>query len=168
MSTRFRLLAPALAITLLAAACGGSASPAPSATPVPSAPPTAEASAPPTAEPSAGPTTAAICGDAATFRASIAALTSLKLLEVGTSGVTAALGDVAASAQALLVSGKDLLAQPLASLIASVKALQATLTGLGDQPGLGSALVAVRAAIENIKTAAADVETALGTTCPAQ
>ena len=96
------------------------------------------------------------------------ALTNLKLLEVGTSGVKAALGDVSASAQALLLSGKDLLAQPLANLVAAVKALQTTLTGLGDQQGLGAALVAVRAAIENIKTAAADVETALGTTCPAQ
>ncbi len=160
MSNRLRLLAPALAIAMLAVACGGSSSPLPSAMPVPTASPTAE--------PSAAPTTAAVCDDAATFRASIVALTNLKLLEVGTSGVKSALEDVSASAQALLLSGKDLLAQPLANLVASVKALQATLAGLGDQQGLGAALVAVRAAIENIKAAAADVETALGTTCPAQ
>jgi hypothetical protein len=98
----------------------------------------------------------------------MAALTSLKLLEVGTSGVKAAVDDVKASAEALLVSGKDLLAQPVGNLIASVTALQATLTSLGDQPGLGAGVAAIRAAIEEIKVAAGDVEAALATTCPTQ
>jgi hypothetical protein len=160
MSTRLRLLAPVLAVAFAVAACGGSSSP----TPGPTAAPTAS----PTAEPTAAPTSAAICGDGAAFRASVVALTELKLLEVGTSGVKAALADVSSSAQALLFSGKDLFAGPIANLLASVKALETTLTGLGDQQGLGAALVAVRAAIENIKSAAADVEAALGTTCPAQ
>ncbi len=160
MSNRLRLLVPVLAFAFAVAACGGSSSPTPS--------PTATPTASPTAEPTSAPTGAAICGDAAAFRASMLALTELKLLEVGTSGVKAALADVSTSAQALLLSGKDLLAGPIANLVASVKALETTLTGLGDQQGLGAALVAVRAAIENIKSAAADVEAALGTTCPAQ
>ena len=43
-----------------------------------------------------------------------------------------------------------------------------TLTSLGDQPGLGAGIAAVRAAIEEIKVAADDVEAALATTCPTQ
>jgi len=162
MSTRLRLLAPVLAVAFAVAACGGSATPTPSPTAAPTASPT------PTAEPTATPAAAAFCGDAAAFRASILALTNLKPLEVGTSGVKAAVTGVADSAQALLLSGKDLVAAPLANLVASVKALQATLAGLGDQQGLGASLLAVRAAIESIRSAAADVESALGTTCPAQ
>ncbi len=158
--------APLLALALVVAACGGASSPTPatSGEPVPSA--AATASAAPSA--SAAPTTAALCDDAAAFRASIVALTNLKLLEVGTSGVKTAVDDVKSKAEALLVSGKDLLAAPVANLLASVTALQATLTGLGDQPSLGAGVAAVKLAIEQIKAAATEVETALGTTCPTQ
>jgi iron complex transport system substrate-binding protein len=167
MSPRLRLLAPVLALTLVAAACGGAASPSPEASPAPpSATPAASVEASPS--PSAAATPVAICDDAAAFRASLVELTNLKLLEVGTSGVKAAVADVKASAEALLVSGKDLVAQPLTDLLAAVTALQATLTSLGDQPGLGAGVAAVRLAIEQIKAAAADVEAVLGTTCPAQ
>jgi len=167
MSPRLRLFGPVLALTFVVAACGGAASPSPDASAAPpSATPAASAEASPTA--SAAATPAAICDDAAAFRASIAELTSLKLLEVGTSGVKVAVADVKANAEALLVSGKDLVAQPLTDLLAAVTALQATLTSLGDQPSLGAGVAAVRLAIEQIKTAAADVEAVLGTTCPTQ
>ena len=158
MSSRLRLLAPVLALTFVVAACGAGTSPTPAA----SNPP--PASTAPAA--SAAPGASAICDDAAAFRASVAALTDLKLLEVGTSGVKAALTNVSTSAKALLVSGKDLLAQPLAKLLAAVEGLQATISALGDQPGLGAAVASIRTAIAGIKAAAADVETALGTTCP--
>lgn len=174
MSTRLRLLVPALALGLIVAACGGAASPTPGGS---GAPATASPSA--SAAPMESPTPAAsvpvessapaaICDDAAAFRASMLTLANLKLLEVGTSGVKAAVADVKSSAEALLVSGKELLAQPVGTLIASVTALQTTLTGLGDQSGLGGTVAAVRLAIEQIKSAADDVETALGTTCPTQ
>ena len=167
MSPRLRLIAPVLALTLVAAACGGAASPSPNAsTAPPSATPAASAEASPT--PSTAATPAAICDDAAAFRASVVELTDLKLLEVGTSGVKAAVADVKANAEALLLSGQDLVAEPLADLLAAVTALQATLTSLGDQPSLGAGVAAVRLAIEQIKTAAADVEAVLGTTCPTQ
>ena len=39
--------------------------------------------------------------------------------------------------------------------------------GLGNQPSLGAGLVAVKAAIDQIKAAASDVESALGNACPA-
>jgi predicted trehalose synthase len=59
-------------------------------------------------------------------------------------------------------------AAPVGNLLTAVQALQATLAGLGDQPSLGAKLAAVKLAIGQITAAAADVETALGTTCPAQ
>ena len=49
-----------------------------------------------------------------------------------------------------------------------MQGLQATITGMGDQPGLGAKLTAIKTAIDQIKTAADDVQAALGTTCPAQ
>jgi hypothetical protein len=96
------------------------------------------------------------------------ALTELKLATVGVSGVAAALTEVQASAQALAVSGRELVGQPISDLVTSVQALQTTLTGLGDQSSLGAKVVAVKAAIEQIKTAASVVESALATTCPAE
>ena len=95
------------------------------------------------------------------------ALTDLKLATVGVSGVTSALTEVQSAAQALAVSGQELVGQQVGDLLTSVKALQTTLTGLGDQPSLGATLVAVKTAIEQIKTAASAVESALATTCPA-
>lgn len=161
MSARLRLLGPVLAVAFVAAACGGGASPtlAPTAAPATAAP---TASATP-AESSAP---AAICEDAAAFRTSLETLTGLRLVEVGTSGVRAAVDDVKTSAEALLVSGKDLIGPPVTNLLAAVTGLQATLTGLGDQPSLGAGLVAVRAAIAEIRSAADDVEAALETSCP--
>ncbi len=82
------------------------------------------------------------------------------------SGVAAALTDVQSAAQALSASGHELASQPVSEMLASAQALQATLTELGDQPSLGATLVAVKAAIEQLKTAASDVQSALGTTCP--
>ena len=171
MSRDVRLLAPVLFLTLAIAACAASSSPTPG---TPTAQATTETSAAPTAqattETSAAPTgsgAAAICADAARFRASMTALTGLTLATVGVSGVTAALTEVQSSAQALAVSGHDLVGQPVSDLLTSVQALQSTLTGLGDQPSLGATLVAVKAAIEQIKSAASAVESALATTCPA-
>ncbi len=183
MSTSLRRLAPIIVLAIAVAACSGASSPTPGTSTPPAPPasvaalPTPQASATPAAATPAAPeasaipaagTPAAICTDAAAFRASVAAITNLKLAQVGVSGVTAALTDVQASAQALLVSGKDLVAQSVATLLADVQALQTTLTGLGNQPSLGAKATAVKAAIDQIKTAAADVQTALGTTCPAQ
>ncbi len=168
MSTRLRLLLPVLALALTVAACGGAATSTPGASAQPPATtPAASASAEASAAPGASPTPAAICADATAFRASITALTNIKLLEVGTSGVQAALADVKSSAEALLISGKDLVAQPVANLMAAVTALQATLTGLGDQPSLGASAVAIKTAVAGIKTAADEVVAALNTTCPA-
>lgn len=163
MNTRRRLLLPLLALGLVAAACGGTASPTPVAS---EAPPTAAPTASTVPAESSSP--AALCENAAAFRTSVAALTSLRLVEVGTSGVKAAVADVKTSAEALLVSGKDLIGPPVTNLLAAVTALQATLTGLGDQPSLGAGLVAVRAAIAEIRGAADDVEAALQTSCPTQ
>ena len=95
------------------------------------------------------------------------ALTDLTLATVGVSGVTAALTEVQSAAQALAVSGQALVGQQISDLLTSVQALQTTLTGLGDQPSLGAKLVEVKTAIEQIKTAASGVESALATTCPA-
>ncbi len=96
------------------------------------------------------------------------ALTDLKLATVGVSGVTAALTEVQSAAQALAVSGHDLVGQPVSDLLTSVQALQTTLTGLGDQPSLGAGLVAVKAAIEQIKTAASGVESGARDHLPSQ
>lgn len=161
MPARRRLLGPVLAVALVAAACGGGASPTPVASDTPAtAAPTASAA------PAESTAPAALCEDAAAFRASLATLTGLRLVEVGTSGVKAAVDDVKASAEALLVSGKELIGPPVTNLLAAVTALQATLTGLGDQPTLGAGLVAVRTAIAEIRAAADDVEAVLGTSCP--
>jgi hypothetical protein len=161
MTTRLRLLGPILAVALVAAACGGAASPTPVVTDAP-------ATAAPTASTAPAESSApeAVCEDAAAFRASLEALTSLRLVEVGTSGVRAAVDDVKTSAEALLVSSRDLIGPPVTNLLAAVTALQATLTGLGDQPSLGAGLVAVRAAIAEIRSAADEVEAALETSCP--
>ena len=168
MSTRLRLLAPLLVLSMTAAACSGASSPTPGGSSAPAASASAAASAMPAASAAPGAASpVAICADAATFRASVTALKNLQLLSVGANGVKAALGDVQSSAAALLVSGKDLVGPPLAALLASVTALQATVTSLGDQPSLGAKVVAIKAAIEQITAAAADVETTLGTTCPA-
>ena len=164
MSRDVRLLAPVLFLTLAVAACAASSSP------TPGTPTAGDADSPATAQTSAAPAAsgaAAICADAARFRASMTALTDLKLATVGVSGVTAALTEVQSAAQALAVSGHELVGQPISDLLTSVQALQSTLTGLGDQPSLGAKLVAVKAAIEQIKTAASAVESALATTCPA-
>ena len=160
MFSRIRLLAPVLVLTFAVAACATASSPTPGTPTTPAAPGT---SAVPAASGAA-----AICADAAHLRASMTALTNLKLASVGVSGVTAALADVQAATQALGVSGRELVGPQVSNLLASVQALQTTLTGLGDQPSLGAKLVAVKTAIDQITTAAADVESALGTTCPTQ
>ena len=160
MSDRLRHLAPVLCLTFAVAACAVGSSPTPGASTTPASP---EASAVPTAS-----SAAAICADAAGLRASMTALTDLKLADVGTGGVTAALAGVQSAAQALGVSGHELVGTTVSDLLASVQALQTTLTGLGDQPSLGAKLVAVKAAIEQIKTAGSAVESALATTCPAE
>jgi hypothetical protein len=168
MPSRLRILLPVLALALTVAACGGAASSTPGASAQPPATtPAASASAEASSAPGTSSAPAAICADATAFRASVTALTTIKLLDVGTSGVQAALADVKTSAEALLVSGKDMVAQPVANLMAAVTALQATLTGLGDQPSLGASAVAIKTAVAGIKTAADDVVTALNTTCPA-
>jgi hypothetical protein len=159
MSRDFRLLAPALFLTLAVAACAASSSPTPGT-------PTAQATSQTSAAPNASGA-AAICADATRFRASMTALTDLTLATVGVSGVTAALTEVQSAAQALAVSGRELVGQPISDLVTSVEALQTTLTGLGDQSSLGASLVAVKTAIEQIKTAASAVESALAPTCPA-
>ncbi len=166
MSSRLRRLLPALALAVVVAACGGGASPSPVGSSAPVASPSAAASASPAASP-APASTPAICTDVAAFRASVTALTNLKLLQVGTAGVKSAVTNVQSSAQALLVSGKDLVVTPVTSLLTAVQGLQATLTSMGDQPGLGAKIGAIKTAIEQVTTAAAQVETALGTTCPA-
>lgn len=163
MSARLRPLAPLLvAIAVVAAACGGAASPSPTASPAPATP------APTASEAPAESAVPAVCEDAAAFRASIATLTGLRLVEVGTSGVRAAVDDVKTSAEALLVSGRDLIGPPVTNLLAAVSALQATLTGLGDQPSLGAGLTAVRTAIAEIRSAADEVEAVLETSCPSR
>jgi hypothetical protein len=163
VNTRLRLLVPLLAVSVALAACGGAASPTPDATDTPA---TAAPTASPVPAESSGP--GAICDDAAAFRASVAALSELRLVEVGTNGVREAVDEVRSSGEALLASGRDLVGPPVAELLAAVTALQATLTGLGDQPSLGAGLVAVRAAIAEIRSAADDVEAALRTSCPTQ
>ncbi len=174
MSSRLRLLVPILALAVGVAACSGGASSSPGASGAPPASPSAAASASAGASPAASASSApassptAICSDAAAFRASVTALTSLKLLQVGTAGVKSAVTNVQSSAQALLVSGKDLILMPVTNLLTAVQGLQATITGMGDQPGLGASIGAITTAIDQIKTAAAQVETVLGTTCPAQ
>ena len=177
MTREFRTFASVLCLTLAVAACAASSSPTPgaptaqattetSAAPTPSGAPTAPATTNTSAVPVASGA-GAICVDAARFRASVTALTDLTLATVGVSGVTTALTEVQSAAQALAVSGRELVGQPISNLLTSVQALQTTLTGLGDQPSLGAKLVAVRAAIEQIKTAASAVESALATACPA-
>jgi len=165
--------APLLVLALVVAACGGAAATptgAPAATSVSSpAPVSSETPAPVSSEtpgPAASP--AAVCADAAAFKASITALTTLKPLEAGVAGVKAALTDVETSTQALVVSGKDVLGQPLTDLVAAVAGLKTTLTSLGDQGGIGSAISAIRSSIADIGTAAAAVQATLTSTCPAQ
>lgn len=161
MTARLRLLAPLLvAVAVAAAACGGAASPPPAASEAPAT------SAPTASEVPAESAAPAVCEDAAAFRASLETLTGLRLIEVGTSGVKAAVDDVKTSAEALLVSGRELVGPPLTDLLASVTALQATLAGLGDQPSLGAGLAAVRTAIAEIRAAADEVEATLGASCP--
>ncbi len=168
MSSRLRLIVPVLALAVFAAACGGGASSSPGASGAPAASATTAASPAASASPAPASSPAAICTDAAAFRASVTALTSLQLLQVGTAGVQSAVTTVQSSAQALLVSGKDLIVMPVADLLTAVQGLQATLTSMGDQPGLGAKIGAITTAIDQIKTAAAQVETALGTACPTQ
>ncbi len=109
-----------------------------------------------------------MCVDAAAFRASVETLTNLKLAQVGTAGLKTALDAVQTSAQALLSSGKDLVGPPITDLLTAVQGLQTTIAGLGDQPTLGAKLVSVQGSIAQIKTAAANVDTALGASCPTQ
>ena len=146
MDARIRLLSPVLSLTVAVAACAGAASPSPSTPTTPAA--TGTAAAP------AAPSETAICADAARLRTSMTALHDLKLADVGVSGVTTALTDVLSAAQALGASGRALVGPPISQLVVSVQALQTTLTGLGDQPKLGAKLVAVKTAIDQIKTAA--------------
>ena len=159
MSNRFHWLASGL-LAVAVAACAAGSSPAPSTSTTSAAPQTSAVPATSSAE--------AICTDAARFRASVTALTDLKLTTVGVTGVTAALSEVQSAAQALSVSGRELIGPPIDVLKDSVQSLQTTLTGLDDQSGLGAKLVAVKTAIEQIKTAATDVESVLGTTCPSE
>lgn len=167
MRNRSCLLAALLALNVVVAACAVASSPTPGAPTSPTTPaPSATSTAPEPSAPTASGASA-VCADAARLRASVTALTNLPLASVGVSGVTAALTEVESAAQALAVSGQELAAAPVSKLVASIQALQTTLTGLGSQPSLGAKLVAVKAAIEQIKTAAAAVESALGTTCPA-
>ena len=95
------------------------------------------------------------------------ALTDLKLATVGVSGVTAALAECSRPPRPSPCRRESSSASRSSDLLTSVQALRTTLTGLGDQSSLGAKLVAVKAAIEEIKTAASAVESALATTCPA-
>ena len=174
MSTHIRRLAAVILLGSVLAACGGGASASSGAPAAPSTAtnPAASAGAPASPAPSVASSggspsvSAAVCTDAAAFKAAISNLTNLKLAQVGASGVLTALTDVQASAQALEASGKDLIGPPISDLLTSVQGLQTTLAGLGDQP-VGAKLVAVTTAIGQIKASASSVETALGTICPA-
>jgi hypothetical protein len=145
---------------------------APSAAPASAAPSAAEpsAAAPSTAAPSAAASassgTAALCVDVAKLRASIVALKDLKLLQVGTAGVKAALTDVKNNAEALKVSAAATFRQPLDDLLTAVNGLLTTVTNLGDQSSLGAAAVSIKTSIDQIGTAAAALETAASSTCP--
>jgi len=169
MSSAVRLLAPVLVLTLALAGCAGASSPKPATSSTPAAPASVASVTPASPDTPATAAPAVICTDAAAFRASLLALTNLKVTEVGASGVKTALTDLQSSAEALRISAKDLVAQPLTDLLAAVQGLQTTLTGLAAQasPNVGATVLAVAGAIEQIKTAAAGVETTLETACPA-
>lgn len=158
---RLGLLAPLLAMALLAAACSATTS-----STAPSAASSTASSSAPTAAASASSGSGAMCDDVAALRASIAALKDLKLLEVGTAGVKTAVADVKARAEAVKVSAGATLGQPIDDLLTAVAALQTTVTSLGDQSGLAAAAVSIKASIEQIGTAAAGVQTTMSSPCP--
>jgi hypothetical protein len=162
MRNRYCLIAASLALNVVVAACAVATSPTPGTATAPTPPAKSESSAAPAAS-----VASAVCADADRLRASVTALTSLQLATVEVSGVTAAITEVQSAAEALVVSGHELAGVPVTNLVASIQALQTTVTGLGSQPSLGAKLDAAKAAIDQIKTAASDVESALGTTCPA-
>jgi len=107
-----------------------------------------------------------VCADVAKLRTSITALKDLKLLQVGTAGVTAALNDVKTNAEALKVSAGAAIRQPLSDLLTAVNGLQTTVANLGDQASLGAAAVSIKTSIDQIGTAAAALGTAAASTCP--
>jgi hypothetical protein len=162
MRNRYCLIAASLALNVVVAACAVATSPTPGTATAPTPPAKSESSAAPAAS-----VASAVCADADRLRASVSALTNLQLATVEVSGVTAAITEVQSAAEALVVSGHELAGVPVTNLVASIQALQTTVTGLGSQPSLGAKLDAAKAAIDQIKAAASDVESALGTTCPA-
>jgi hypothetical protein len=165
MRNRYCLIAASLALNVVVAACAVATSPTPGTATAPT-PPAKSAASESSAAPAAS-VASAVCADADRLRASVTALTSLQLATVEVSGVTAAITEVQSAAEALVVSGHELAGVPVTNLVASIQALQTTVTGLGSQPSLGAKLDAAKAAIDQIKAAASDVESALGTTCPA-
>ena len=144
-----------LSLALVAAACSGAGTPSASSAPGASSEATAASSAAPAGS---------VCDDLAALQASISALGDVDLKAGGTDALTAAVGDVKTSAEALKASASTELASAVDTFSTQLYALQAAAAKLGS--GDGSGLVAVGTAISGLATSAQSLEAEFKSACP--
>lgn len=158
-----------LSIAIVFAACSAAATPSASSAPVTSSEPTAVSSAPAaSSEPSAASSTApagTVCDDVAALEAAVEALGEVDLKAGGTDALTAAIGNVKTSAEALRASASTELASSVEALTTKLGALQTAVSQLGQDTS-AAALVAVGTAVKDLVTAAQALETQFKNTCP--
>jgi hypothetical protein len=158
-----------LSIAIVAAACSAAASPSASSAPSSSSEPTTVASAPATSsEPTTGSSSApagTVCDDVTALEASVEALGHVDLQTGGTDALTAAIGDVKTSAEALKASASTELASSVDAMTSKLDALQTAVTQLG-QDGSPAGLLAVGTAVKDLLAAAQDLETQFKNACP--
>jgi hypothetical protein len=136
------LILLALSASLLLAACGSS---------TPSA--------------STAPDGAATCTNAATLKASVAALGAIDVATVSSADLKAAIDAVAAATDQLIESAQADIAQQLDDLEGAVNELEATYEE-ANAGTIADSSVELKSAIADVQAAAAIIETELKPSCP--
>jgi hypothetical protein len=158
-----------LSIAFAAGACSAAASPSASSAPAASSQPTAVASAPAaSSQPSDGSSASpagTMCDDVAALEASVEALGNVDLKSGGTDALTAAIGDVKTSAEALKASASTELASAVQAMTTQLDAVQTAVSQLGQDPS-AAALVAVGTAIKDLAAAGKELDTQFKNACP--
>jgi hypothetical protein len=151
-NVRARVGAAAVAILVCCGGCTSSSKSQSSPSPTPAAP-TATTQG-----------TAEFCSNYAALKASLSQLTSLNVIAVGTSGLSAAADDVKAKATALAASA-GVFAPQVNALTTAIDQLQPTVSGLSSS-GLRGALPTITAQIAAVARAGQELAAAVKTACP--
>ena len=153
------VLATAVALVCVLASCGTPAPTSPPAAPTTAAAPTTSAAAPSSA---AAP---AECADVAELKASLEALAKVKPAEDGVAALKTAIDNVKSNLEPAVASASAMLKPKVEQVRTAFAALQAAADGL-TADNFRQKAPAIRAAMTQLRTATADLTSALTESCP--